>query len=85
MPAKINLAMLRDQKVRKAEAEALFREVTQLEPAMGEVSYSLGLLVAEDERRLAEAVDLLAKAAELAPENPRIHYNAAWLSAAPAS
>lgn len=75
VPAKINLAMLRDQQGRKAEAEALFREVTQLEPAMGEVYYSLGLLVAEDERRLAEAVDLLAKAAELAPENPRIHYN----------
>ena len=33
------------------------------------------LLLAEDEDRLAEASDLLATAAALAPANPRIHYN----------
>lgn len=75
VPAKINLAMLRDQQGRKSDAESLFREVIRLEPKMGEVYYSLGLLVAEDDKRLAEAVDLLAKAAELAPQNPRIRYN----------
>lgn len=74
-PAKINLAMLHDQQGRKAEAEKLFREVIRQEPKMGEVYYSLGLLVAEDDKRLAEAVDLLAKAADLVPQNPRIHYN----------
>ncbi|MEN6498085.1 MAG: tetratricopeptide repeat protein [Thermoguttaceae bacterium] len=75
VPAKINLAMLRDQQGRKGEAESLFREVIRQEPKMGEVYYSLGLLVAEDDKRLEEATGLLAKAAELVSDNPRIHYN----------
>jgi len=75
VPAMINLAMLRDQQGRKADAESLFREVIRLEPKMGEAYYSLGLLVTEDDKRLGEAVDLLAKAAELVPQNPRICYN----------
>jgi tetratricopeptide (TPR) repeat protein len=74
VPAKINLAMLRDQQGRKGEAESLFREVIRQEPKMGEVYYSLGLLVAEDDKRLEEATGLLAKAAilaahKLAPQN----------------
>jgi predicted Zn-dependent protease len=42
---------------------------------MGEAYYSLGLLLAEDGARLPEAAEQLAKAAELVPDNPRIHYN----------
>lgn len=75
VPARINLAMLHDQRGEKAEAEKQFREVLRLEPKMGEAYYSLGLLVAEDEKRLAEAAELLAKAAELSPQNPRVRYN----------
>jgi tetratricopeptide (TPR) repeat protein len=75
IPAKINLAMLCDQRGDKREAEQLFREIIRQEPEMAEPQYSLGLLLAEDEKRLAEAAEFLGKAAELSPENARIHYN----------
>jgi len=74
-PAYINLAMLYDSQGKKDEAEKLFRKVIELEPKMADAYYSLGLLVAENEDRLAEAAKLLAQAAELAPQNARIHYN----------
>ncbi|HYW78142.1 MAG TPA: tetratricopeptide repeat protein, partial [Thermoguttaceae bacterium] len=75
VPARINLAMLCDQQGKKDEATRWFREVIELEPELAEAHYSLGLLLAEDETRLAEAAKSLAEAARLAPENPRIHYN----------
>jgi len=75
VPAKINLAMLHDQRGEKREAERQFREVLQIDPELAEIHYSLGLLLAEDESQLAEAAESLAAAAELSPENPRIHYN----------
>ena len=75
VPAKINLAMLLDQRGEKPEAEKEFREVLQIEPNLADVHYSLGLLLAEDESRLAEAAESLATAAELSPNNSRIHYN----------
>ena len=42
---------------------------------LAEPFYKLGLLVAEDTARLDEAAAWLGKAAELAPDEPRIHYN----------
>ena len=75
IPARINLAMLCDTLGRKDEAEALFREIIQLDSEMAEAYYSLGLLLAEDESRMVEAVEVLGKAAELSPDNARIHYN----------
>ena len=75
VPARINLAMLCDQQGEKEEAAGWFREAIELEPELAEAHYSLGLLLAEDESRLAEAAESLATAARLAPENPRIHYN----------
>ncbi|HUT88179.1 MAG TPA: tetratricopeptide repeat protein [Thermoguttaceae bacterium] len=75
VPARINLAMLCDQLGQKDEAEKQFRRVIELEPELAEAHYSLGLLLAENEARLDEASVLLATAAKLAPENPRIHYN----------
>jgi predicted CXXCH cytochrome family protein len=75
VPARINLAMQYDQQGRKEEAEKLFREVTRLAPQLAEAHYSLGLLLAEDSERISEAAEHLAKAAELSPRNPRIHYN----------
>ena len=75
VPAQINLAMLYDQRGEKPQAERQFREILRIEPDLAEIHYSLGLLLAEDESRLAEAAESLAAAAELSPDNPRIHYN----------
>ena len=74
-PAKINLAMLHDQRGEKAEAESQFRDVLEIEPELADIHYSLGLLVAEDESRMAEAAESMSRAAELMPQNRRIHYN----------
>ncbi len=60
---------------KKAEAEKQLRKIIELRPEWGEIHYSLGLLLAEDETRLADAAESLATAAEMLPENPRIHYN----------
>jgi tetratricopeptide (TPR) repeat protein len=43
-------------------------------PSIGELQYSLGLVLAE-EKRLDEAAAALAKAAKLLPERARVHYN----------
>lgn len=75
VPARNNLAMLCNRLGRAAEAESHLRRVIELEPEFAEAHYSLGLLLAEDDRRLAEAAEALAVAARLAPENARVHYN----------
>ena len=43
-------------------------------PDEGELHYSLGLLMAE-EQRLEDAAQALSEAAELLPERARVHYN----------
>jgi Flp pilus assembly protein TadD len=53
----------------------LERLIEQLRQQLGETYYSLGLLVAEDEKRLQEAADSLATAAKLMPANGRVRYN----------
>jgi Flp pilus assembly protein TadD len=47
----------------------------QLRQQLGETHYSLGLLLAENEKRLHEAAETLAAAAKLMPGNARMHYN----------
>jgi len=51
------------------------RTIAHLRQQLAEVHYSLGLLKAEDEKRLAEAAESLDAAAKLMPGNPRVHYN----------
>ena len=80
MLTEINLAMLYDQRGEKQEAEREFRKILEIGPGLGggdlaAIHYSLGLLLAEDESRLAEAAESLAAAAELSPDNSRMHYN----------
>ena len=70
-----NLAMLLNEQGRNAEAEKQFRKVIELNAKIAEVYYSLGLLLAENEKRLAEAAKFLGQAAEMAPKNARIRYN----------
>ncbi len=73
-PAKVNLAMIYNQQGQNDTAEILFREVLREQPDNGEIYYSLGLLLAEDQKYAASA-DMLEKAVELMPERIRIWYN----------
>ncbi len=75
LPARNNLAILYDQLGRKSDAEHQLREALRINPDFADGWYSLGLLVGEDPRRLAEAAECLAKAAQLRPNYPRIWYN----------
>jgi predicted CXXCH cytochrome family protein len=75
IPARVNLAMLLDERGKKTEAEAEFRKVIAQDAEMGEAYYSLGLLLAEDDHRLEEAATTLAAAAQRLPDHPRVHYN----------
>jgi tetratricopeptide (TPR) repeat protein len=74
IPARINLAMLHNDRGEQKEAEEQFREVLRIDPAQGDAAYSLGLLLAEW-GRLNEAEEQLKRAVDLQPENARIHYN----------
>lgn len=75
VPARMNLATLYNMLGRNDGAERVLREVIALQPNYGEAYYSLGLLLAENPQRLAEAAAALGKAAELIPQQPRVHYN----------
>jgi len=78
IPARINLAMLHNERGEPKEAEEQFREVLRINPEQGDAAYSLGLLLAEL-GRLNEAGEQLKRAAELRPVNARIRYNLALL------
>lgn len=56
-------------------AEQTLKEIAELTPDSAEPYFKLALLVAEDAARLDEATAWLGKAAELAPEESRVHYN----------
>ncbi len=75
IPARINLAMFYDSRGQKNKAEEQFRKAIEIDPKQGDVYYSLGLLLAEDENRLQEAATMLSTAAKLLSDNPRVHYN----------
>lgn len=59
---------------RNADAERVLREGIKRVPNEGELYYSLGLLLAE-ENRYPEAANNLGRAAELMPKNARAHHN----------
>ena len=56
------------------KAENLYRQAIRRAPESGDLYYSLGLLLAED-KRLEDAAEILAKAAELLPNRARVLYN----------
>jgi predicted CXXCH cytochrome family protein len=72
-PARFNLANLLNTQARNAEAETVLRRGLDYTPDEGELHYSLGLLLAE-ENRLDESVASLGRAAELTGR-ARIRYN----------
>lgn len=78
-PAKVNLAMLYNQRGENDRAEVLLREVTTEHPEMHEIAYSLGLLLTEM-KKYDQAAIYLEKAAEGMPEHARVHYNLGLLS-----
>ncbi len=73
-PAKVNLAMFYNQKGENGKAEVLLREVIQDHPELYEITYSLGLLLAEM-KKYAPAAIYLEKAAKGMPKHARVHYN----------
>lgn len=88
VPAHLNLAMLLSRARAESPAdspladslfrvtEASLQRAVRLQPDLADAHYTLGLLLAEKEDRLPEAVRHLGRAAELDPSNARIHYNA---------
>lgn len=58
-----------------ASGHSLEPLLEQLRQQLGETHYSLGLLLAEDEKRLGDAAEMLAIAASSLPGNARVHYN----------
>ncbi|MBL63081.1 MAG: hypothetical protein CMI30_06675 [Opitutae bacterium] len=75
VPARMNLATLLNTQRRNGEAEKLLLEVTKLEPSWAQVHYSLGLLIAEDSKRLEAAAAALRKATSLDKNFVRAYYN----------
>jgi len=76
VPALDNLARLYYRLGKHAQAEEQFLKLIELEPDWADAHYSLGLLLAEDPGRMAEAAERLSRAARLAPQNHRYYYNA---------
>ena len=74
IPSRINLAMTYDLRNEPEKAEKEFRTVIEIDPNLGDAWYSLGLLLAQQER-LAEAEPVLVRATELLPKHSRLRYN----------
>ena len=74
LPARINIVNLYNRTRRNNLAERELRQAIELVPHEGELYYSLGLLLAE-EQRLDEAVEPLSTAVELSPGDARKRYN----------
>ena len=66
--APLELARFHNENGKNAEAEQVLREALKNSPEQGEVYYSLGLLLAE-EQRLEEAEVYLRQAAQAPPKN----------------
>ena len=73
-PAKVNLAMLYNQRGENDKAEVLLREVTAAHPQMHEIAYSLGLLLSEM-KKYDQAAVYMEKASKGMPEHARVYYN----------
>ncbi|MFN3485934.1 MAG: tetratricopeptide repeat protein, partial [Planctomycetota bacterium] len=74
-PPRINLAMLHYRRGLRSEAERQLRRAAEETPDLPEAPYFLGLLLAEDERRLGEALGFLERACRHAPSWARARYN----------
>lgn len=73
-PAKVNLSVVLNQLGRNLEAESILRDLIKTHPEFNDSYYSLGLLLAE-QNKYEESAIYLEKAAELISNRPRIFYN----------
>ncbi len=73
-PAKVNLAMIYNQRGENNKAEKLLREAVDAYPEMGEIAYSLGLLLVEMKKHEPAAL-YLHRAAKRLPGRARVYYN----------
>jgi predicted CXXCH cytochrome family protein len=71
--AYVNLADLYRAEGRDAEGEAVLRQGLEVAPRSGDLHHALGLVLVR-EQRLAEALDALARATQLDPEQARYAY-----------
>jgi predicted CXXCH cytochrome family protein len=74
-PARANLAQLYAASARNADAERVLADGLKRLPELGELQYSLGLLLAEDPGRMKESAEALTRAAKLLPTRSDVHYN----------
>lgn len=73
VPAYVNLADVYRAQTRDADGERVLRTALEGAPDNADVHQALGLLLVR-QRRLSDAVPVLAKAAELDPDNPHYAY-----------
>jgi Flp pilus assembly protein TadD len=73
VPAYVNLADLRRSQGRDADAEAILREGLDHAPKNAALQHARGLALVRL-KRTAEALDALARAAQLAPDDARYAY-----------
>ncbi|MCL2305285.1 MAG: tetratricopeptide repeat protein [Planctomycetaceae bacterium] len=74
LPARVNLAMLYDERGESDAAEKEFRKALEIDPNQGEIHYSLALLLAQ-QNRFPESVASFEKAVPLLPNHARMRYN----------
>jgi predicted CXXCH cytochrome family protein len=74
VPARLNLANLYNEMQQNERAIAVLREGAGRAPNEGELYYSLGLVLAE-QQQLEASAESLGKAAELLADRPRVQYN----------
>ncbi|MBI2219328.1 MAG: tetratricopeptide repeat protein [Candidatus Rokubacteria bacterium] len=72
--ARTHLARLHDAAGRVSAAESVLREGLRRAPDSGELRYSLGLVLAE-QQRFVDAAEELGKAVRLMPRDARVRYN----------
>lgn len=75
VPALVNLALLRYDDGKRDEAERLLRRATAARPDFIDGYFMLGILLAEEPKKVLEAISVLSKGAELAPDRSDIQYN----------
>lgn len=79
VPARAQLAWVRQQQGHRPEAERLYREVLALDPGEARSVNNLALLV-QGEGHFSEARALLLQGLEYSPDVPELHFNLAVLS-----
>ena len=76
---KYELAMLYERENKLAEAEKLLREVIALDPGHAHSYNALGYALADRNVRLPEALKLITRAMEIAPDDPFIMDSMGWV------